>query len=113
MVVPGTASGENRSPEEVARATVDTLLATVPPRTAGVAFLSGGQPPEQATANLAAMQRFEAPWPLTFSFGRALVDPALQAWRGAAGQVAAGQRALAHHVGRTAAAARGELASVA
>ena len=111
MVVPGAASGETQAPDAVARMTVDALLA-VPPETAGVAFLSGGQPPDQATANLAAMQGMDAPWPLTFSFGRALVDPALQAWRGEPDQVTEGQLALAHHVGRNAAAVRGELAYV-
>jgi fructose-bisphosphate aldolase class I len=112
MVVTGATSGVTQSPDEVARMTVDALLTAVPPATAGVAFLSGGQPPEQATANLAAMQALEAPWPLTFSFGRALVDPALRTWRGVAEQVATGQAALAHHVGRNAAAVRGELAGV-
>ena len=99
MVVPGTTSGQQASPEEVAEATVTTLRAVLPETSlAGVAFLSGGQSPEVATANLAAMQKHETPWPLTFSFGRALVDPALKAWHGDPALVAEGQRALAGRV---------------
>ncbi|HEX4102361.1 MAG: class I fructose-bisphosphate aldolase [Pseudonocardiaceae bacterium] len=98
MVVPGSTSGQQASPEEVAEATVATLRAVLPDSLAGVAFLSGGQSPEVATANLAAMQKHETPWPLTFSFGRALVDPALKAWHGDPALVAEGQRALAGRV---------------
>ena len=104
MVVPGTTSGQQASPEEVAERTVATLLAVLPETLAGVAFLSGGQSPEVATANLAAMQQHATPWPLTFSFGRALVDPALKAWRGDPARVAAGQQALADRVGPNSAA---------
>ncbi|MDQ3762729.1 MAG: fructose-bisphosphate aldolase class I [Actinomycetota bacterium] len=98
MVVPGSTSGQQASPEEVAEQTVATLRAVLPESLAGVAFLSGGQSPEVATANLAAMQKHETPWPLTFSFGRALVDPALKAWHGDATLIAAGQQALADRV---------------
>ncbi|MGH3873662.1 MAG: class I fructose-bisphosphate aldolase [Pseudonocardiaceae bacterium] len=98
MVVPGSTSGRQASPEEVAEATVATLLAVLPDTLAGVAFLSGGQSPEVATANLAAMQQHSTPWPLTFSFGRALVDPALKAWHGDPTLVAEGQQALADRV---------------
>ncbi|MFN2479637.1 MAG: class I fructose-bisphosphate aldolase [Pseudonocardiaceae bacterium] len=98
MVVPGTTSGQQASPEEVAEATVTTLRAVLPETLAGVAFLSGGQSPEVATANLAAMQKHETPWPLTFSFGRALVDPALKAWHGDPALLSAGQQALASRV---------------
>lgn len=98
MVVPGNTSGQQASPEEVAERTVATLRAVVPDELAGVAFLSGGQSPETATANLAAMQKHDTPWPLTFSFGRALVDPALRAWVGDPDRIAAGQQALADRV---------------
>jgi fructose-bisphosphate aldolase, class I len=98
MVVPGSTSGQQASPEEVAEQTVATLRAVLPESLAGVAFLSGGQSPEVATANLAAMQKHETPWPLTFSFGRALVDPALKAWHGDPTLVAAGQQALLDRV---------------
>jgi fructose-bisphosphate aldolase, class I len=104
MVVPGSTSGQQASPEEVAEQTVATLLAVLPETLAGVAFLSGGQSPEVATANLAAMQRHQTPWPLTFSFGRALVDPALKAWHGDPALVSAGQQALADRVGPNSAA---------
>jgi fructose-bisphosphate aldolase class I len=104
MVVPGTTSGQQASPEEVAEKTVATLQSVVPETLAGVAFLSGGQSPEVATANLAAMQQHDTPWPLTFSFGRALVDPALKAWHGDPALVAEGQQALADRVGPTSAA---------
>ena len=98
MVVPGTTSGQEASPEEVAEQTVATLRAVLPDELAGVAFLSGGQSPEMATANLAAMQKHDTPWPLTFSFGRALVDPALRAWLGDPDRVSAGQQALIDRV---------------
>lgn len=98
MVVPGSTSGQQASPEEVAERTVTTLRAVLPDSLAGVAFLSGGQSPEVATANLAAMQKHETPWPLTFSFGRALVDPALKAWHGDPTLVTEGQRALTDRV---------------
>ncbi len=98
MVVPGSTSGQEASPEKIAERTVATLLAVLPESLAGVAFLSGGQSPEVATANLAAMQQHATPWPLTFSFGRALVDPALKAWHGDPALVAAGQQALADRV---------------
>jgi fructose-bisphosphate aldolase class I len=94
MVVPGKTSGQQVSPEEVAEQTVSVLRAALPDSLAGVAFLSGGQSPEEATANLAAMQKHDTPWPLTFSFGRALVDPALKAWHGDPDLINAGQQAL-------------------
>lgn len=98
MVLPGKDSGERATPEAVADATVSTLRAVVPEDVAGIAFLSGSQGAAAATANLAAMRAYDVPWPLTFSFGRALVDPALAAWHGDPSQVAAGQRALADRV---------------
>ncbi|MEJ2577827.1 MAG: fructose-bisphosphate aldolase class I [Kineosporiaceae bacterium] len=100
MVVPGVDSPRPAGPEEVAEATVQTLLCRVPEQVAGVAFLSGGQAPAVATANLAAMQSATTPWPLTFSFGRALVDPALKARRGSDDAWTAGQEALAARVRR-------------
>jgi fructose-bisphosphate aldolase class I len=97
MVVPGLDRGESADPDEVAEATLGALNG-LPATVAGVAFLSGGQPPELATANLAALQVPPHIWPLTFSFGRALVDPALAAWHGDPARREAGQRALAHRV---------------
>ena len=99
MVLPAKDSGERVTPEAVADATVSTLRAAVPESVAGIAFLSGGQGAVTATANLAAMRAYDVPWPLTFSFGRALVDPALAAWHGAPDRIAAGQQALAERAG--------------
>ncbi|MCW2632892.1 MAG: fructose-bisphosphate aldolase [Pseudonocardia sp.] len=109
MVIEGTEYGEDSTPEQVAEATVEVLRRNLPDDLAGVAFLSGGQSPERATANLAAMQAHQTPWPLTFSFGRALVDPALKAWHGDPSLVEAGQQALSERVLANAAAVRGEL----
>ena len=106
MVVPGREAGDSAGAVEVAEATVGAL-AGVPVTTAGVAFLSGGQRPERATENLAAIQRRPHIWPLTFSFGRALVDPALAAWRGEPARWAAGQQALARRVSMNVAALDG------
>lgn len=98
MVLPGAASDGTVSARDVAARTVDAFRRVVPENLAGIAFLSGGQSPDAATANLAAMQEVKAPWPLTFSFGRALVGPALAAWRGDPERIRDGQRALANRV---------------
>lgn len=110
MVVPGLDCAHASTPAEVAAATVEVLSATMPDALAGVAFLSGGQSPEAATAHLAALQELDTPWPLTFSFGRALVSPALRAWHGEPGRVGEAQDVLARLVGRNAAVLRGSRA---
>lgn len=95
MVVAGSGCPRQPTSSEVARATVETLSETVPPAVPGIAFLSGGQGPEEATSNLAAMKDLAPlPWELTYSFGRALVGPALEAWRGSEDQWDAAQKAL-------------------
>ncbi|WP_329059208.1 class I fructose-bisphosphate aldolase [Amycolatopsis sp. NBC_01480] len=95
MVVAGKNCPEQPSVREVAEATVDALRETVPTFVPGIAFLSGGQSPEKATEHLAAMQRLDPlPWELTYSFGRALVGPALETWRGDNGKREAAQKAL-------------------
>lgn len=106
MVVPGRQAAAPAGPDEVAEATV-RALGGVPLTLAGVAFLSGGQRPERATENLAAMQPLPHIWPLTFSFGRALADPALAAWRGEPGRWPAAQRALARRISMNVAALAG------
>jgi len=106
MTLPGLDSGQRAPPGQVAEASLATL-GSMPAALAGVAFLSGGQLPEQATENLAALQRIPHLWPLTFSFGRALVDPALAAWRGAPGRAVAGQDALLRRVAMNVAALTG------
>jgi fructose-bisphosphate aldolase class I len=107
MVLPGSASTVVLTPDEVASKTGGALVRLVSEEVAGIAFLSGGQRPDTATANLAALRRLETPWPLTFSFGRALVDPALAAWRGDPRRAGDGQRALANRVACNLAALRG------
>lgn len=104
MVLPGGAP--LATPAEVAGATISTLNG-LPAALAGIAFSSGGQHPERATGNLAAMQRSLCLWPLTFAFGRGLTEPALTAWRGEPGRVPAGQRALARRVSMNVAAVEG------
>jgi fructose-bisphosphate aldolase class I len=98
MVLPGKGSGQTELVTAVAAATVRCLRASVPAAVPGIAFLSGGQQAEMATAHLHAMNRLGPhPWQLTFSYGRALQDPALAAWAVDGGAtVEAGQAALAH-----------------
>jgi fructose-bisphosphate aldolase, class I len=97
MVVPGKKSGKRASVEEVAEKTVKLLKACVPASVPGVAFLSGGQSDEDATAHLDAMNKIGGlPWRLTFSYGRALQAAPQKAWAGKSENVAAGQRAFAH-----------------
>lgn len=105
MVVAGTESPEQPSVTDVAKATVDALRATVPASVPGIAFLSGGQKPEVATKHLGAMQQLDPlPWELTYSFGRALVGPALETWRGKQDNWAAAQKALSERAVANAAA---------
>jgi fructose-bisphosphate aldolase class I len=106
MVLPGSESGADASPAEVAEATIGTLNG-VPATLAGIAFLPGGQRPERATGNLAAMQHIPHLWPLTFCFGEALSGPALAAWRGRPACWQAGQQAVARQVAVSAAAVGG------
>jgi fructose-bisphosphate aldolase class I len=81
MVVPGKQCEEQASMEEVAEATVRVLKTTVPAALPGIVFLSGGQSDEDATAHLNAMNQLGPhPWPLSFSYGRAMVSAALQLW---------------------------------
>jgi fructose-bisphosphate aldolase class I len=99
MVISAKDCPQQAGVDEVAERTVRTLKRTVPAAVAGIAFLSGGQSDEVATAHLNAMNRMFAgklPWPLSFSYGRALQQPALKAWRGAAANVPAAQAALLH-----------------
>ncbi|MFZ0127452.1 MAG: class I fructose-bisphosphate aldolase [Xanthobacteraceae bacterium] len=97
MVVPGKKSGQRASVEEVAERTLKLLKNCVPPAVPGIAFLSGGQSDEEATAHLDAMNRLgELPWHLTFSYGRALQAAPQKAWSGKSENVAAAQRAFIH-----------------
>jgi fructose-bisphosphate aldolase class I len=111
MVVPGLACGTQTTVDEVADATVKCLLRAVPAAVPGIAFLSGGQPSELASARLNAMNvRFKtrAPWALAFSFARAIQQPAMEIWRGEASNVPAAQQSLFHRADCNRAARRGE-----
>lgn len=96
MVTPGKDLPDRASPEQVAEATIKVFRRAVPAAVPGINFLSGGQTPEEATANLNAMNAMfpDAPWELSFSFGRALQEPALKAWLGKTENAAATQKAL-------------------
>ncbi|VWC81114.1 class I fructose-bisphosphate aldolase [Burkholderia contaminans] len=95
MVVAGSTHPEQPAPAEVAETTVRLLRSTVPAEVPGIFFLSGGQTPEEATAHLDAMNRVDGrPWVLSFSYGRALQEPPLAAWKGQAANVRAAQDAL-------------------
>jgi fructose-bisphosphate aldolase class I len=98
MVISGKQCPVQAGVEEVARQTVRCLRNTVPASVPGVVFLSGGQSPELSTAHLNAMNALGValPWPLSFSYGRALQAPSLKAWHGDASQVPAAQRLLHH-----------------
>ena len=100
MVVPGKASSRKARPEEVAVATLKVLRRTVPASVPTVNFLSGGQGPEEATANLNAINARDprAPWVLSFSFARALQDPVMHGWAGNAKNVAPAQQAFHHRL---------------
>ncbi len=111
MVLPGLTCPEQAAVEVIADATVHCLLRAVPAAVPGVAFLSGGQSAEPASARLNAMHvRFglRLPWALTFSFGRAIQQPALELWQGNPLNVEAAQQALRHRAMCNRAACRGE-----
>jgi len=108
MVIDGK-NARKASREEVAEKTIRCLKSTVPAAVAGIAFLSGGQSDEEATAHLSIMNELHNPsWPLTFSYGRALQAAALKAWGGKEENVAAGQRAFAHRARMNGLAALGQ-----
>jgi fructose-bisphosphate aldolase class I len=95
MVISGTDAASRAGPEQVAKATLEVLKKHVPAAVPGIAFLSGGQSAEEATEHLGLMNRMgPLPWELSFSYGRALQAPALDAWRGKEQQFAAGQKSL-------------------
>ena len=111
MVLPGLTCPKQETVDEVADATVRCLLRAVPAAVPGIAFLSGGQSAELASARLNAMNvRFKSrlPWALAFSFGRAIQQPALEIWQGDKSRVPAAQQALHHRARCNQAARRGE-----
>ena len=119
MVLPGLICPQQASVEEVASTTVQCLLRSVPAAVPGIAFLSGGQSGELASMHLNAMnlrlrsrfsvgETLRSPWALTFSFGRALHQPALDLWHGKESNILAAQQALLHRANCNSAARQGE-----
>lgn len=109
MIVPGKKSAEHVSVNEVADRTVEVLKRCVPTAVPGIAFLSGGQSDEDATAHLNAMNaRHSLPWALTFSYGRALQAAPQKAWAGKAENTVAAQAAFAHRAKMNGLAATGQ-----
>ena len=111
MVLPGLLCPVQEGVDETAEATIGSLLRVVPAAVPGVAFLSGGQSCELASARLSAMNaRFTShlPWAVAFSFARAIQQPALELWKGQEANVAAAQQALYHRARCNCAARRGE-----
>jgi fructose-bisphosphate aldolase class I len=109
MVVPGMKSAKRASVAEVAERTVRVLKACVPAAVPGIAFLSGGQSDEDATAHLDAINKQgPLPWPVTFSYGRALQAASQKAWSGKPENVSAGQRAFSHRARMNGLAALGQ-----
>jgi fructose-bisphosphate aldolase, class I len=109
MAISGKKCPKRAAVEEVAEKTVRLLKTCVPAIVPGIAFLSGGQSDEEATAHLDAMNRIGGlPWRLTFSYGRALQAAPQQAWAGKAENVAAGQAAFSHRARMNSLATKGE-----
>jgi fructose-bisphosphate aldolase class I len=100
MVIPGKENATKASPQQVAEATLHVLKRCVPAAVPTINFLSGGQKPEEATANLNAMNAMypKAPWVLSFSYARALQDPAMKTWAGKSENVVPAQQAFYRRV---------------
>lgn len=110
MVISGKECAKQASVQEVATATLRCLRRHVPAAVPGIVFLSGGQNDVVATAHLNAIHKLDAskPWKITFSYGRALQDPALEAWHGKDANLKAGQEALSHRAKCNSAASLGQ-----
>jgi len=109
MAIAGKKSKKQAGVEEVAEKTVKLLKACVPGAVPGIAFLSGGQSAEEATAHLDAMNKIgNLPWKLTFSYGRALQAAPQTTWKGKSENVAAAQRAFSHRARMNGLAALGQ-----
>ena len=110
MVLAGDKHSEQTTPEEVAQATLRTFHMSVPHETAGIVFLSGGQTPDRSAQNLNAIAKMGSqPWPITFSFSRALEQPVLDAWAGKPENVDAAKAALLEVAKKNSAASLGQL----
>lgn len=114
MVISGKACPQQASVEQVAEATIRCLLKNVPATVAGIAFLSGGQTKEQSSAHLNAMNKIygsQCPWPVTFSYARAIQQPALNYWSGKEENVAEAQSRLLERAKLNSLASKGEYSS--
>lgn len=110
MVLAGDVNAEQTTPEEVANATLRTFHMSVPHECAGIVFLSGGQTPERSTQNLNAIAKLgNQPWPITFSFSRAIEEPVLKAWEGKPENVDKAKEALLESVKLNSQASLGQL----
>ena len=114
MVISGKDCPQQASVEEVAKATISCLLKNVPATVAGIAFLSGGQSKEQSSAHLNAMNQMfgdQCPWPVTFSYARAIQQPALDYWAGDSSRISEAQTRLLKRAQCNGAASLGEYSS--
>jgi fructose-bisphosphate aldolase class I len=97
MVLAGGMCSEQSTPEQVANATLRAFHLSVPHEVGGIVFLSGGQTPKQSTQNLNEIAKLgQQPWPITFSFSRALEEPVLNSWQGKPENIPAAQQTLLH-----------------
>ena len=108
MVIAGKGSPEQADTRRIAELTIEAFKRHVPAAVPGIVFLSGGQSEVEATRNLNEINRLGGPWPLSFSYGRALQASALQAWGGDPANVEAGRQAFAHRARMNALAVAGE-----
>lgn len=109
MVLAGDMCPEQSTPEQVANATLRTFHLSVPHEVGGIVFLSGGQTPKRATENLNAIAKLgEHPWPITFSFSRAIEEPVLMAWQGKLENIPEAQKMLLHACKMNSLAAQGK-----
>jgi fructose-bisphosphate aldolase class I len=110
MVLAGNQVADQSTPEEVAKATLEVFKKHVPAEVQGIVFLSGGQSPEQSTMNLNAMHQSGEtfPWPISFSYGRGIQNPALEIWAKDPSKVTEAQAALVHRAKANSLAAKGE-----
>ncbi len=112
MALSGSRSGKVDTPQEVAESTLEALIASVPPDVPCIVFLSGGQSPDEATDNLRAIAQLakekNAPWPLTFSYARALQSEALEVWKGKEENISIAQEVFLSRLHKVAAASLGQ-----
>lgn len=94
MIISGKDSAVKAGPQEISKATIETFLEVVPAEVPGIVFLSGGQTPDEATENLAAISAIGGPWKLSYSYGRALQGEALEIWAGKDENIPAAQKAF-------------------